>query len=215
MNKKAFTLLELMVVIGIIGILSGFLIPTIGRAREAGRRAQCANNLRQIGIAWYLYLDDHDDMFPVSNHYGWWAGITGRTGYGTLTDDRPLNPYLGIDSGYGWMNREVCHCPSDKGMPDNADPNAGWFDITGNSYGMNEYLLGMYIHRFTTPNTKLWLVADMLNYHGNYVEGNVILTAANVLFMDGHVKLHDWTTDMDYYSSDPTMPIWDHPDGTP
>ena len=58
MNKKAFTLLELLVVIAIIGTLLAILIPTLGRTREEVRRAQCVNNLRQHGVAWYLYLDN-------------------------------------------------------------------------------------------------------------------------------------------------------------
>lgn len=64
MHKKAFTLIELLVVIVIVGILAALLIPALGAAREGARRAQCANNLRQHGVAWYMYLDEHGDCFP-------------------------------------------------------------------------------------------------------------------------------------------------------
>ena len=64
MREKAFTLLELLVVIVIIGLLAALLLPAFGRAREGARRAMCANNLRQIGIAWHMYLDDHNETFP-------------------------------------------------------------------------------------------------------------------------------------------------------
>ncbi|GAF88660.1 unnamed protein product, partial [marine sediment metagenome] len=64
MNKKAFTLIELLVVIAIVGIIAAFLVPAMGSVRENARRSQCANNLRQIGIAWHLYLDDHNEKFP-------------------------------------------------------------------------------------------------------------------------------------------------------
>ena len=75
--KKAFTLLELLVTIVIIALLGALLIPTMGRAREFARRAQCTNNLRQHGIAWYLYLDDHDEYFPVVGHSSGYGGKAG------------------------------------------------------------------------------------------------------------------------------------------
>ena len=66
LNKRAFTLLETLVILAILGIFIAVLIPAMGRARESARVAQCANNLRQIGVAWILYLDEHDEKFPTS-----------------------------------------------------------------------------------------------------------------------------------------------------
>ena len=51
MSRKAFTLVELLVVIAIIGILIGLLLPAINAAREAGRRAACTNNMKQLALA--------------------------------------------------------------------------------------------------------------------------------------------------------------------
>ncbi len=64
MSKTAFTLIELLVIVAIVGIIGAILISAVGKARQAGKRAQYANNLRQIGIAWHLYLDDHNERFP-------------------------------------------------------------------------------------------------------------------------------------------------------
>lgn len=63
-RRKAFTLIELLVVIAIIAILAAILFPVFARAREQARKTSCTSNLRQIGTALQMYLQDYDETFP-------------------------------------------------------------------------------------------------------------------------------------------------------
>jgi prepilin-type N-terminal cleavage/methylation domain-containing protein/prepilin-type processing-associated H-X9-DG protein len=68
-QSKGFTLIELLVVIAIIAILSAILFPVFAAAREKARQVTCNSNLKQLGVAFFGYIQDYDETYPPSNNY--------------------------------------------------------------------------------------------------------------------------------------------------
>ena len=82
LKKKNFTLLELLITIGIIAILASILLPVLAKARTKGESASCIGNLRQLGMAVIQYAGDHDDIVvPIDNNnsdvFPWTAALMG------------------------------------------------------------------------------------------------------------------------------------------
>jgi len=151
---RGFTLIELLVVIAIIGILASMMLPSLSGAKQRAQIIQCVNNLRQLGLATQMYVDDHRQRFPLTavpqldpvsgQPVGGLRSITmtlgGRDPLNTdcfaNARSRPLWDYIKPSA--------VFRCASDRGMPGLTDnspcapavtPSA--YQVLGNSYHYN------------------------------------------------------------------------------
>ncbi|HEY3418872.1 MAG TPA: prepilin-type N-terminal cleavage/methylation domain-containing protein, partial [Armatimonadota bacterium] len=94
--RRGFTLIELLVVIAIIAILAAILFPVFAKAREKARQTTCLNNQRQIAASVLMWVQDHDETFPVAstwvNDLAATYGVTGKVW------DCPTTSFRGTES---------------------------------------------------------------------------------------------------------------------
>jgi len=203
MRRIGFTLVELVVVIAILSVLAALAMPVYFGARELPRRATCASNLRQIGVAFSMYLADSDGAFPNTGDPYLWMGRRWRW---------PLAPYLGEelaadparpgDPLHSSRTPRILACPSDATSPEK-------YDATSYGYSAAFYHSPSQIAAMTTAD--LWkldrfpcvtqresavaypaqkvLVAEWLTNHTAPSVGWWDWRGArNYLFVDGHVQ---------------------------
>jgi prepilin-type N-terminal cleavage/methylation domain-containing protein len=217
--RAGFTLVELLVVIGIIAVVISFLMPALTKARQQSEAVQCASNMRQCGVAMLAYADQWDGwLFPTGMGWG-----TNTVYYKTPGDDgltpgtqyvpgqtnlvrNPLHePYWDIYTYNTWSsvvlgkwNSGVMMCPTD-----NTDPPPNGL----HTYILNDYM-SYYNEKYGTPlpnhmaasnailmGEKVSAVGDYYMEYGDYENGKIDATrhgihlGSNYLFLDMHVEM--------------------------
>ena len=126
--RRAFSLVELLVVVGIIAVLIGLLMPAITAARESAKTVACLSNLRQLALAAHAYADSNKGTFPIAYHYHTapefvsyaWDFTTTRTSSGAVL----------VEAGLLWDGKgsgKVQQCPSFDGASNTlGDPFTGY-----------------------------------------------------------------------------------------
>ncbi len=104
---KAFTLIEILVVLGILVLLAAILFPTMARVRENGRSASCTSNLRQIGMGLMQYAEDYNGYHPIAGSVVAWDATDPGTGNNGWMQQ--MQSYI--------KSQQVFHCPSDGNSP--------------------------------------------------------------------------------------------------
>ena len=152
LSKSGFTLVELLVVIAIIGILIALLLPAVQAAREAARRMECSNKLKQLGLACHTYHDVHK-AFPTNAEYDrvstgsgrhrtWLIGVLPFIEQPALAEQLPYLYFTAEDVAVGQVAVSAFLCPSDGyngGLLSSGDFKGGEHWWWGNNCGYTNY----------------------------------------------------------------------------
>ncbi|WP_052362363.1 type II secretion system protein [Geminisphaera colitermitum] len=212
-HRAAFTLIELLTVIAIIGILAAIIIPTVGKVRQTATRAQCISNLRQTGLAIISFANDNKDYLPGGRGVGLRGTISPIVTIGSSADPYSLvthiAPYImsNLPATAGATARlDVLICPGRQRIMPITGPQPSYLSNNGGAalagggkarpLGYSDQLqLPRRMAEFaSTSRTALifdldnaiWkrLGATSTDVPGNPVHGNV----RNFLFADAHVQ---------------------------
>src|ERR1041385_4493056 len=193
-SRRGFTLIELLVVIAIIAILAGMLLPALARAKEKARRTSCLNEVKQIGLAMVMYVDDHDGSFPPRFPDPLAGPAYPCKPCRTTNWTQYALPYLSTTN--------VFACPSDKGIPADiaADPinqatpkPKRMADFYGSSFCLNTVMTRLGKQAAIPEPSDTFEGAEIWSWHQplaiNDFKGATTRPIRMAYFVDGHAAI--------------------------
>jgi prepilin-type N-terminal cleavage/methylation domain-containing protein/prepilin-type processing-associated H-X9-DG protein len=154
--RSAFTLIELLVVIAIIAILAAILFPVFAQARDKARMSACLSNMRQIGTALMVYVQDYDETFPNVFFNG--NGNWGAKGSHTYVWRNAIAPYLKSIDVYACpsnpFSRSIAGMPNVPNAPPRPGSNAAGWEVQPEQRMPISYAMSTCTSTWYTPNTK-------------------------------------------------------------
>ncbi|MCB1128204.1 MAG: prepilin-type N-terminal cleavage/methylation domain-containing protein [Verrucomicrobiae bacterium] len=212
-RRKAFTLLELLVVIAVIATLAGMLLPVLVKARRQAERIFCLNNLKQWGYATQLYAVDHDDYLPPegtpnpgsrSTNIGWYIQLP------RVLDLPRYHEMPWRTNGDVHPGRSVWICPSNPRLSNGN--NLFHYCLNQNVNGTGEANRSVRLAALRRPTSLVWLF-DTKNLPAvggwTFVHTNLHQAGAQFVFVDGHAARHPNTAYWDFTRNQART---DHPD---
>jgi len=214
--RKAFTLTELLVVIGVIAILAALLLPVLAKSKQEGQRTTCLNNLKQLQTGWQLYLGDDNDMMPPNL----WDGLPGQAAgseagswvVGNALETTPTNIQLGVQWRYN-SSLGVYHCPVDTSLasdgitprfrsysllnylgadPDSIGPDSSRDLQKGSQLKHTSLILAFVCEDANSINDGIFLVEPAPSTQWRDMPALRHLQGCTFSFADGHIEYWKW-----------------------
>ena len=183
--RRSFSLIELLVVVGVMAILCSLLLPALGKAKDTAKTISCAANLKQLAQCEFLYTDDNLGWFPIH------SGGSSDWSWKLIPYFSPLNTPDLVWGTAAKGSLRLCHCPS--------QPNPPYWVYFPVSYGQNAWAYLYPVHsNFNgrqARTSSITLHMDRDCYGGTSPTDGDTLSACrhhgrwNSSFLDGHVEL--------------------------
>jgi prepilin-type N-terminal cleavage/methylation domain-containing protein len=211
MARRGLTLVELLVVIGAIGLLAALSFPALLRVRNQAQGAVCTQNMRTLSLAWLFYKDDNDDRL-VGGQAGKYpyAWVQGPIGTGTAIERQKQGIRQGALYTYAGGDEGVYRCPADQRMALSGQPAFCSYSIAGGANGevwQDTYVPAEKYSEIAQPTAKFIFVeeADPRGWNpGSWLLNPLAKTWVDPLaiwhsnarsalgYADGHAEIHPW-----------------------